>query len=216
MIGEFFMIKSRILKLVKSNFKNKNDSVLDLGCGNEPYYHKDITGKLVCFDIKKTGTGNVVGNANLLPFKNNTFDSVVSINSFYYFDDPFASSKEVCRVLKKNGRFFLITPFIYPIHDVPDDKYRFTEFGLREIFKNDFTIKEIKTIGGIFNLKAIFFHSMIKGLKFIFPKPLRFLSILLIIVLYPLYLLAQLLSLLDVLDRTRRWPTYYFVLAVKK
>lgn len=215
MIGEFFIIKSRISKLVKSNFADKNESVLDLGCGDEPYYHNEIAGKLFCFDIRKTRTSNVVGNANSLPFKNSSFDSVISINSFYYFDNPFASSKEVGRVLKKNGKFVLVMPFIYPIHDVPHDKYRFTEFGIRELLKNDFTIKEVKTIGGIFTLKAVFFHSIIKGLRLIFPKSSGFIVLPLIIVLYPFYILAQLFSLLDFLDKTGRWPTYYFVVAVK-
>ncbi len=216
MIGDFFIIKFRILKLVKLNFANKNEIVLDLGCGDKPYYHKNVNGRLFCFDIRKTKTSNVVGDANSLPFKNNTFDSVISINSFYYFEDPFESSKEVSRVLKKNGRFFLIMPFIYPVHDVPNDKYRFTEFGIKELLKDNFSIKNIKTIGGIFNLKAVFFHSVIKGLPIIFPKPLKLLSIQLIIVFYPFYIFAQFLSLLDVLDSTGRWPTYYFVLAVKK
>ena len=155
-------------------------------------------------------------NANKLPFKSNSFDSAISINSFYYFENPFESSKEVSRILKKGGKLCLVMPFIYPIHDMPDDKYRFTEFGIRALLKDNFTIKGIKTIGGIFNLKAVFLHSLVKGLPKVFPKPLRFLSLPFIIVLYPLYILAQVFSLLDVLDRTGRWPTYYFVLAVKK
>ena len=216
MIGEFLIIKSRISELVKPNFKNKNDSVLDLGCGNNPYYHKNIAGKLFCFDIRKTRTSNVVGNASSLPFKNSSFDSVISINSFYYFENPFESSKEVSRVLKKNGRFFLVTPFIYPMHDVPDDKYRFTEFGIRTLLKDNFSIKEIKAIGGIFNLPAVITHSIMKGFKLMFPKNLRFLSLPLIAILYPIYVAAQIFSILDVLDRTGRWPTYYFVLTVKK
>ena len=216
MIGEFFIIKSRISKLVKSNFSGKGGHVLDIGCGDSPYYHKYINGKLLCFDLRKTKISNVVGNANSLPFKSGSFDSVISINSFYYFENPFDSCNEISRVLKKNGRFFLVMPFIYPIHDAPDDKYRFTEYGIKTLLKDKFTIKELKTIGGIFNFKAVFFHSLIKGLRFVFPKPLRFVSIPLIILLYPFYILTQILSLLDVLDRTGRWPTYYFVLAVKK
>ena len=111
MIGEFFIIKSKILDIVKINFAKKNEAILDLGCGDKPYYHKKINGKLFCFDIRKTKTNNVVGDAKLLPFKNSAFDAVININSFYYFDNPFNSSKEVSRVLKKNGRFFKNLPF---------------------------------------------------------------------------------------------------------
>ena len=216
MIGEFFIIKSRILKLVNHNFKNKNGRVLDLGCGGNPYYHKNINGRLFCLDIRKTKISDVTGDANLLPFKDNVFDAVISINSFYYFDNPFLCAKEVSRVLRKNGKFLLVMPFIYPIHDAPYDKYRFTEYGITNLLKENFEIKHIKTIGGIFNLPAVMLHSLMKGTNFILPKYLRFLSFPIIILLYPFYILAQIFSLLDFFDKTGRWPTYYFALAVKK
>ena len=125
--------------------------------------------------------------------------------------------KEFSRILKKSGKLIIIMPFIYPIHDAPDDKYRFTEYGIRELLKDDFGIKEIKTIGGIFNLPAVFFHSLIKGIPLLVPKSLRKLvSFLSIIVFYPFYILAQLVSLLDILDKSGRWPTYYFTATIKK
>lgn len=216
MIGEFFIIKSRILKLVERNFTKKNEIILDLGCGDRPSYHKKINGKLFCFDIRKTRMRNIVGDANLLPFKNKIFDAVISINSFYYFSDPFTSAKEVSRILKKGGKFILVLPFIYPVHDAPIDKYRFTEFGIKTLLKDNFTIKEIKSIGGIFNLPAVVFHSLIKGIHFMTPKSPRLILSSLIVVLYPFYVIAQIFSLLDFLDKTRRWSTHYFVLALKK
>ena len=215
MLGGFFLIKDRILKLAGANFADKTKLILDLGCGNKPYYHNNVNGKLVCFDIKKTKINDVIGDASSLPFKNNAFDVILSINSFYYFNNPFISVKEVSRILKKNGKFILIMPFIYPIHDAPDDKYRFTEFGIKSLLEDDFAIKELQCIGGIFNLPAVIMHSLLKGFRFM-PKPFKIISIPLTIVLYPIYMLAQVFSLLDFFDRTGRWPTYYFVLAAKK
>ena len=108
-------------------------------------------------------------------------------------------------------------PFIYPIHDAPNDKYRFTKYGIREILKNEFIVKEIKTIGGIFNLPAVFFHSLVKGIPLMFPKSIRkYISFIPIIILYPFYIAAQLISILDFLDKSGRWPTYYFSVAIKK
>jgi SAM-dependent methyltransferase len=217
MIGEFFIISRRIKKKIGNIFSNKQDKILDLGCGNKPGYHKFIKGKIVCFDKVKTGITHIIGDADNLPFKANSFDKVVSINSFYYFKSPFNVIKGIKRILKKNGKLIMVLPFIYPIHDVPYDKYRFTEYGIRELLKNDFDIKEIKTIGGIFNILAVFFHSLIKGIPLLVPKSLRKLvGFLSIIVLYPLYILAQLISLLDILDKSRRWPTYYFTMAIKR
>jgi len=216
MIGEFFIIKKRILRLIKGQFKN-SDIVLDVGCGEKPYYHESVKSRMICADIKKTKKSHIVCDASCLPLKKARFDGIICVNSLYYYGNPFEAVKGFSHVLKKNGKLILITPFIYPIHDIPDDKYRFAEYGLREILKNDFEIKEIKTIGGIFNIPAVFFHSVIKGAPLMLPKPIRpIIRLFALIIFYIPYMLAQLLSLLDFLDRTRRWPTYYLTVALRK
>ena len=216
MLGEFFLIKGKIIRLLGGLFKN-SDVVLDIGCGKNPYYHKAVKAKIVCADIVQTKKTHIICDAMTLPLKKSKFDGIICINSLYYFKNPFEAVNKFSGILKKNGKFVLITPFVYPIHDVPDDKYRFTKYGLIELLKNDFHIKKIQTIGGIFNLTAVFFHSLIKGIPLIAPKPLRgFVRILAIIALYPFYILAQLISLLDFLDKSKRWPTYYFTIAIKK
>lgn len=216
MLGEFFIIKRKILKLLKNKFKDSN-LVLDIGCGINPYYHKSINAKIICSDIKVTEKVDIVCDAQQLPFKKSKFDGVICVNSLYYYSNPSNAINEFSNVLKKNGKLILITPFIYPIHDVPIDKYRFTEYGIRELLKNYFTVKEIKTIGGIFNIPSIFLHSLIKGMPLIVPNKIkRITKFLTVIILYPFYVLAQLISLLDVLDKSRRWTTYYFTVAVKR
>ena len=216
MLGEFFIIQKRVLSLLKGKFRN-SDIVLDIGCGEKPYYRQSIKAKIVCVDIKHTEKTHVVCNAMSLPLKKSKFNGIICINSLYYYSNPFRAVKEFSHILKKNGKLIIITPFIYPIHDAPDDKHRFTEYGIRNLLKNDFDVKEIKTIGGIFNIPAVFFHSLIKGIPLLMPNILRKLvSFLVIIVLYPFYILAQLISLLDFLDKSRRWPTHYFTVAVRK
>ncbi len=216
MILEFFILKQKVRKLIQNTFSDEKEKTLDLGCGENPFYHDDMKSKVVAFDLRKTNKSHVVGDAGSIPFKKNSFESIISINSFYYFNNPFVSAQEMSRVLKKNGRIFVMMPFIYPVHDAPFDKFRFTEYGLREVFEKDFEIAEIGTIGGIFNIPAVMLHSIIKGMKFILPKPLRFLSIISTIILWPIYIIAQIISILDVFDRTRRWPTYYYLVAIKK
>ena len=215
MFIEFFIIKKRILSLLKDRFKD-SDIILDIGCGDKPYYHKSINAKIICADIKHNKKSKIVCDVMNLPFKKNKFDGVICINSLYYYSDPFKSIKEFSHILKKNGKLIIITPFIYPVHDAPIDKYRFTEYGMRELLKDYFTVKEIKTIGGIFNLPSIFLHSLIKGLPLIVPTQIKKITkFLTIITLYPFYIVAQLISLFDILDKSGRWATYYFVVAIK-
>ena len=215
MLGEFFIIKRRISNLLKDKF-NPDDLVLDIGCGEKPYYHKNIDAKIVCADIKQSKKTHFICDATSLPIKRSKFDGVVCVNSLYYYDNPFKSIKEFADILKKNGKLIIVTPFIYPIHDIPNDKYRFTEYGIRELLKNDFTVKEIKTVGGIFNLKSVFLHSLIKGIPMIAPKGFKTIAkFFTCILLYPFYILVQLIEPLDFFDKSRRWPTYYFTVAIK-
>ena len=216
MLAEFFLIRSKMLGLLNGLFKS-SDIVLDIGCGEKPYYHGSIRSKIVCTDIRRTKKNQVVGDAMSLPLMKSKFDGIVCINSLYYYKNPFQAVKQFSHILKKNGKLVLMTPFIYPIHDAPIDKYRFTKYGLKELLKDDFDIKQIKAIGGIFNMPAVFFHSLIKGIPLIAPKPIKKLvGIPKTIVLYPFYLASQLLSLMDFLDRSERWPTYYFTIAIKR
>lgn len=216
MLGEFLIIRAKVRNLFKSIFKS-SDLILDVGCGENPYYHESISSKIVCADIKPTKTSHLVGDAMALPIKKEKFNGVISVNSLYYCSDPFKAVKEFSNILKKGGKLVLMMPFMYPIHDAPDDKYRFTKYGIIELLKNNFDIKSIKTIGGIFNLPAVFFHSLMKGMPLMVSKNLRtIVKPLCIILFYPFYILAQFLSILDCLDKSGRWPTYYFAVAVKK
>lgn len=216
MIGEFLIIKRKIINSFDKIF-SKNDTIIDVGCGNNPYYHKKIKGKIICSDIIKTKRGHIICDASSLPLKKSKSGGIVCVNSLYYYKNPFEAINEFSHALKKRGKLVIITPFMYPIHDIPQDKYRFTEYGIKEILKNDFNIKKIKPIGGIFNLPAVFFHSLIKGIPLAFPKAIRpIIKFLVVVILYIPYILAQVVSLLDFLDITRRWPTYYFTIAIKK
>ena len=216
MILEFFVIKREIGRYIKYIFKNSSDVILDIGCGKNPYYHKFIKGKVICFDMYTAKKINVIGDADFLPFKSNFFDKVVCVNSFYYFKNPFNVICDISRILKKNGKFILILPFFYPIHDAPIDKYRFTEHGLRNMLDKFFEIERLYLIGGIFTLPSVVLHSMIKGFPLLFPRMVQKPAQIAAYVLFPLYLLSQFLSIMDFFDKTRRMPTYYFVVASKK
>ena len=216
MLGEFFIIKNKIRGFLRASFRNKNDKILDLGCGEKPYYHDSIEGKVICLDIIKTSKTHLVSDADSIPFRLNSFDKVLSVNSFYYFRNPFNVVESIHSILKKNGKFVLVLPFFYPIHDAPTDKYRFTEYGLRALLEDKFKIERLETIGGIFTLPSVLLHSLIKGIPLLFPKEMRKFMQILAYVLWPLYIIAQLFSILDVLDMTKRYPTYYFVVAGKR
>ena len=55
--------------------------------------------------FKNTNITFIQGDVGQLPFSNETFDIVLSLNGFHAFPDKDAAYKETCRVLKKGGIF---------------------------------------------------------------------------------------------------------------
>ena len=105
-----------------------NDRALDIGCGGGATLHRlserisrgHITGvdySSVAVDVsKKTNEEEISkgkidvlpGNVEKLPFADNSFDKIVTVESFYFWPDPEANLKEVYRVLDKSGTFLLV------------------------------------------------------------------------------------------------------------
>ena len=115
---------------------NDRDCLLDIGCGGGAtlrYLHERIpaghlTGidysdvsvalsKELNADIIATGKMEIVsGSVASLPFEEDSFDKIVTVESFYFWPDPVESLKEVRRVLMPHGVFLLISE----IYERPD------------------------------------------------------------------------------------------------
>ena len=72
-------------------------------------------------------------NSDCLP--SDRFDFVVCTEVLEHTVQPFDAVRELRRVLKPGGTAFVTTPFNLRIHGPLPDCWRFTEHGLRELFK---------------------------------------------------------------------------------
>lgn len=104
-----------VLKFVRKNFKGF-ELVLDCGCGygRSTGFIKTKAKKIVALDISKKALSKAIkytkrkahlinADAEDLPFKDKTFDLVLSIEVLSYTDNPEKALKEISRVLKDNG-----------------------------------------------------------------------------------------------------------------
>ena len=85
---------------------------------------------------------DIMADALNLPFKNNSCDLVICESSLEHFNDPISAVREMNRILKKGGLVYISVPFIVGFHASPNDYFRWTEAGVKELMK-DFEKKEL-------------------------------------------------------------------------
>lgn len=71
-----------------------------------------------------------------LPFQSNTFDVVLSLNTFEHIHDVYHLLAEIHRILKPGGRLIAVTPFMLGLHQEPYDFHRFTHYEIRRMLKD--------------------------------------------------------------------------------
>ena len=113
---------------------------LEIGAAGAHY--RRLYERGVRLNIAPTDT-DVQADAHALPFADAAFDNVVAIETFEHLREPRRAVAEIARVLKPGGRVLLSTRFCYPIHDAPHDYFRFTRFGLADLFA-DFEIERLE------------------------------------------------------------------------
>lgn len=158
---DLFWVRGSILKALKQAIPLFHGRFLDIGCGLQPYRGlitaspsrvtqytgmdlKDPTMKgytRVRPDIEWDGLRIPLGEA--------TVDSAMATEVLEHCPDPLVVLKEAHRVMRPGGVFFLTVPFLFPLHDVPYDEYRYTPFALERMLKQaGFTGAKVSGLGG--------------------------------------------------------------------
>jgi SAM-dependent methyltransferase len=139
--------------------------VIDLGCGEMPYKEYllkegNIT-KYIGIDLKPTEYHNLVEpdiywDGQTIPLPDSYADWFILTEFLEHYFDTQHILKEIYRVLKPGGHVFFTVPFIWPLHEIPYDVYRFTPFSLEKHFElARFKKITVKSLGGLNRSLAI-------------------------------------------------------------
>lgn len=154
---EHQMVWKTLTKNFFQNYINKNDVVLDLGCGYGEFINNVNGGKKIAVDlnpeaknfIKKEVKFFASSSTKMTFIKSSSVDKIFVSNFFEHLsrDDIILTIKELKRVLKKRGQVLVLQP---NIRFLPHDFWRFFDHltpiddrALEEIFNTyDFKLKK--------------------------------------------------------------------------
>jgi SAM-dependent methyltransferase len=124
-----------------SNLINKNEIILNIGAGYILNKEKLFSLKnVINTDIFSYPNTDIICDGNNLPFKDNSFDVVLSLSVLECVKNPWKHAEEMIRVLKPGGIVYADVPFLQPYHGYPHHYYNMTTVGLQNLFDKKITI----------------------------------------------------------------------------
>jgi len=142
-------------------------AVLDVGAGDAPSYWRDLRlapgSRLYTLDVNAAYRPRVVGNIEEgLPFRNGSLDAVLLMNVLEHIFNPRDAIRELGRILRPGGTFYVSTPFLVGVHTSTgngifvDDFFRYTRSSYCRLLTEErlFDQVDVAACGGLFTSVA--------------------------------------------------------------
>lgn len=204
---------------------NEGCKILDAGAGECPYENYFKKFKYYACDLKvgdKTWNfSNINFECNLenIPIKSNVYDAIVCYNTLEHVPYPHKIVVELHRVLKKNGKLFIVVPQEWKLHQEPHNYFNFTKYGLSLMLKDaGFKINFVKNGEGYFHYMstrlsestALYFPYMKNPVLKIILFPIFITHAIIFSIFFPILLFP-----FDFLDKERTHTSNIFAYAEK-
>lgn len=133
--------------------------ILDAGAGDSPYRdyfsHARYHSTDLCKLDKVYGRISYVCDLQAISIKSNSYDNIFCSQTLEHVPEPKNVLREFYRVLKPGGQLWLTVPLFYAEHEIPYDYFRYTQFGLKYLFKEaGFDINSIEWLEGYYGTLA--------------------------------------------------------------
>jgi len=171
-----------LFKSIKDHSCFMKGTMLDFGCGTKPYKPLFDVDLYIGLDIEDCDNEyfaehvDVLYNGTSLPFKDESFDSILATEVIEHIFEIDSLLTELFRILKKSSYMLITCPFVWEEHEIPNDYARYTSYGISyllqkhgfEIIKKEKTTNYVETI---FQMWLLYLH------QYVLPrnKYLRFL-----------------------------------------
>ena len=114
--------------------------VLDVGAGEAPYRelfeHTDYVTSDWTHSVHPGARAvDIVGPAEDLPVDSESFDHILLTEVLEHTADPTAVLTEMHRILRPGGELHMTTPFVWELHELPFDFFRYTPWGLEKVMR---------------------------------------------------------------------------------
>lgn len=142
-----YAVRKSILDALVAQLPQFHGTFLDMGCGIQPYralitsapsrveryVGMDLAGNPISGYMKLAP--DLLWDGSTIPLPAQSVDSAMATEVLEHCPDPAAILAEAYRVLRPGGFFFLTVPFLWPLHDVPHDEYRYTPFAMERLLR---------------------------------------------------------------------------------
>lgn len=152
-----YIARSAIFAALQQAIPLLSGNMIDVGCGQMPYREAIISyGQVknyVGLDLEQNqnykNSPDLTWDGATIPLEDNSVDCAMATELFEHCTEPESVMREILRVMRPGGILFFTVPFIWPLHDVPFDQYRYTPFSLNRHLTNcGFNDIRLSALGG--------------------------------------------------------------------